>query len=104
MELYSDAAQVEANASLDSLVPCFAVEAHLGDPFADPDSPSDAAASGDLPRELPGVTSDQELAPTRKLSPPHGFRGQHDGPRRRAHGPQAGRAPRRLRRPLRSGR
>ena len=34
-ELYFDATQVKANASLDSIAPRFAVEAHLGELFAD---------------------------------------------------------------------
>ena len=38
-ELYFDAAQVKANASLDSIAPRFAVEAHLGELFDD--DPSD---------------------------------------------------------------
>jgi transposase len=56
-ELYFDATQIDANASLDSLAPRFAVEAHLGTLFADgqADGPDpDAAASEviDLPVRL----------------------------------------------------
>jgi transposase len=40
-ELYFDATQVNANASLDSIAPRFAVEAHLGELFADSDGRSD---------------------------------------------------------------
>src|SRR5438477_5224293 len=37
-ELYFDATQVKANASLDSIAPRFAVEAHLGELFTDEDA------------------------------------------------------------------
>src|SRR3954451_6714656 len=53
-ELYFDATQVKANASLDSIAPRFAVEAHLGELFtddvADESSPKDDASQ---PVELP---------------------------------------------------
>ena len=42
-ELYFDATQVKANASLDSIAPRFAVEAHLGELFTD--EPADEVAS-----------------------------------------------------------
>ena len=66
-ELYFDATQVDANASLDSIAPRFAVEAHLGELFADPDSSSDASSAANVPRDLPGNTPEQasaELAET----------------------------------------
>src|SRR5881275_1670166 len=37
-ELYFDATQVKANASLDSIAPRFAIEAHLGELFTDEDA------------------------------------------------------------------
>ena len=40
-ELYFDATKVEANASLDSVAPRFAVEAHLGALFASAEMPED---------------------------------------------------------------
>jgi transposase len=43
-ELYFDATQVKANASLDSIAPRFAVEAHLGELFTD--EPADEVAAG----------------------------------------------------------
>src|SRR5215218_5566089 len=53
-ELYFDATQVKANASLDSLAARFAVEAHLGELFGDDDTdepdPTDAESQ---PIELP---------------------------------------------------
>jgi hypothetical protein len=58
-ELYFDATKVEANASLDSVAPRFAVEAHLGALFASPKahSPSDPdkGDEGESPARLPVV-------------------------------------------------
>src|SRR5215212_677410 len=61
-ELYFDATQVDANASLNSLAPRFAVEAHLGELFAGPDGPSDDAAPCQVPRELPTAGAEQTRA------------------------------------------
>src|SRR3712207_9454129 len=60
-ELYFDATQVKANASLDSIAPRFAVEAHLGELFTD-ETPDEAgpAAPGAQPAELPVQTSAAE--------------------------------------------
>src|SRR5688572_16892328 len=60
-ELYFDATQVDANASLDSVAPRFAVEAHLGELFADDasDEPSPDAGN-DQPVELPVPITDTE--------------------------------------------
>jgi transposase len=60
-ELYFDATQVKANASLDSLAPRFAIEAHLGDLFADDagDAPTPDAGS-DKPVEVPVSTTEVE--------------------------------------------
>ncbi len=53
-ELYFDATQVKANASLDSIAPRFAVEAHLGELFTDEDADEVAAVAGaSQPIELP---------------------------------------------------
>ena len=57
-ELYADSTDVEANASLDSLRPRFAVEAHLGRLFADRDAADEGNPDGEceparLPVELP---------------------------------------------------
>src|SRR6266536_1231297 len=53
-ELYVDATQVNANASLDSIAPRFAVEAHLGELFTDEDAEEVAAVEGaSQPIELP---------------------------------------------------
>jgi transposase len=46
-ELYFDATKVEANASLDSVAPRFAVEAHLGRLFTPPAGPEDPDAGAD---------------------------------------------------------
>ena len=61
-ELYFDATQVNANASLDSIAPRFAVEAHLGELFADSDGRSDPAGPADMPRELPTAAAEQARA------------------------------------------
>ena len=54
-ELYFDATNVEANASLDSVAPRFAVEAHLGALYIAADGPEDVneAGNGDGPAQLP---------------------------------------------------
>ncbi len=56
-ELYFDATQVKANASLDSIAPRFAVEAHLGELFTDdfigPCMPSISTASAPTTRQQP---------------------------------------------------
>ena len=53
-ELYFDATQVKANASLDSIAPRFAVEAHLGELFTDEYADEVAAVAGaSQPIELP---------------------------------------------------
>jgi transposase len=54
-ELYFDATKVEANASLDSVAPRFAVEAHLGGLFPAAESPStaDEGSDDDGPTLLP---------------------------------------------------
>jgi transposase len=52
-EVYFDATQVDANASLDSSVPRFAVEAHLGELFADASEGAAGAAGDPAPVELP---------------------------------------------------
>jgi transposase len=60
-ELYFDATQVDANASLGSIAPRFAVEAHLGELFADgaSDEPSPDAGNNQ-PVELPVPITDAE--------------------------------------------
>jgi transposase len=53
-ELYFDATQVKANASLDSIAPRFAVEAHLGELFTDDVADESSPAEGERqPIELP---------------------------------------------------
>ena len=60
-ELYFDATQVKANASLDSIAPRFAVEAHLGELFVDGDvDEAGPAAAEDQPIELPVPISEAE--------------------------------------------
>src|SRR3954463_5593949 len=60
-ELYVDATQVKADASLDSIAPRFAVEAHLGDLFTDEDvseqGPTEARSQ---PIALPVPITDPE--------------------------------------------
>jgi transposase len=60
-ELYFDATQVKANASLESIAPRFAVEAHLGELFTD-DGPDEAGSdeSGGQPIELPVSITEAE--------------------------------------------
>jgi transposase len=62
-ELYFDATQVDANASLDSIAPRFAVEAHLGELFAAAATDeSDPAEADDEPvtRPVPTAGTDRE--------------------------------------------
>src|SRR5215212_736501 len=57
-ELYCDATQVDANASLKSIAPRFAVEAHLGELFTDEAAGEPAPAEAESqPIELPVPTS-----------------------------------------------
>jgi transposase len=62
-ELYFDATKVEANASLESITPRFAIEQHLQDLFEedpqDPDSAPDGAPDGDVAR----ATATEDLDP-----------------------------------------
>src|SRR5215216_754130 len=60
-ELYFDATQVDANASLGSMAPRFAVEAHLGELFTDDasDEPSPDAGNNQ-PVELPVPITESE--------------------------------------------
>ena len=60
-ELYFDATQVKANASLDSIAPRFAVEAHLGELFAEEDAVEPVAGEGESqPAEIPVPISEAE--------------------------------------------
>jgi transposase len=60
-ELYFDATQVKANASLDSIAPRFAVEAHLGELFTDEAADGVASMAGDgQPIELPVPMTEAE--------------------------------------------
>src|SRR5215212_12078891 len=60
-ELYFDATQVKANASLDSIAPRFAVEAHLGELFTDEDADGPGPAEAERrPMELPVPISEVE--------------------------------------------
>src|SRR6266545_5251943 len=60
-ELYFDATQVKANASLDSIAPRFAIEAHLGELFTDEDADeASPAASDSQPIELPVMITEAE--------------------------------------------
>jgi transposase len=61
-ELYFDATQVDANASLNSLAPRFAVEAHLGELFTDPGGRTDAPDPLEAPESLPAATADRSRA------------------------------------------
>jgi transposase len=71
-ELYFDATQVKANASLDSIAPRFAVEAHLGELFTD--EGADEVASVDdenQPTELPiPITDTPRASSSTALTPP----------------------------------
>jgi transposase len=61
-ELYFDATQVKANASLDSIAPRFAVEAHLGELFTDGDADEGSRMEGvSPPIELPVPVTEAEL-------------------------------------------
>src|SRR5688572_11273793 len=60
-ELYFDATQVKANASLDSIAPRFAVEAHLNERFPDEQSAEEPCLAGEhQPIELPVPISEAE--------------------------------------------
>src|SRR5215217_3155173 len=60
-DLYFDATQVKANASLDSIAPRFAVEAHLGELFTDEDADGPGPAEAERrPMELPVPISEVE--------------------------------------------
>jgi len=60
-ELYFDATQVKANASLDSIVPRFAVEAHLGELFSDEEGDERGPAGAESqPVELPVPITESE--------------------------------------------
>src|SRR3982751_4410620 len=60
-ELYFDATQVDANASLDSNHPRFAVEAHLGELFTDDAADGEPSMEGESqPIELPVPTTEAE--------------------------------------------
>jgi len=60
-ELYFDATQVKANASLDSIAPRFAVEAHLGELFTDDVADASSPAEGERqPIELPVAIPEAE--------------------------------------------
>jgi transposase len=63
-ELYFDATQVDADASLDSLTPRFAVEAHLGELFPDEDADESSPGQDDAqPLELPVPIAEAEREP-----------------------------------------
>src|SRR3954447_11354551 len=60
-ELYFDATQVKANASLESIAPRFAIEAHLGELFTDEDADeASPVTSASQPIELPVVITEAE--------------------------------------------
>src|SRR5215213_885424 len=60
-ELYFDATQVNANASLKSIAPRFAVEAHLGELFTDDAADGGPSIEGEShPIELPVPISEAE--------------------------------------------
>src|SRR5215210_6645700 len=63
-ELYFDATQVKANASLQSIAPRFAVEAHLGELFTD-DGVDESSSKDDerQPIELPVLITEAEREP-----------------------------------------
>ena len=73
-ELYFDATQVKANASLDSLAPRFAVEAHLGELFTDDaaDEPSRRrqarASRSSCPSRSPRPSASSSPTPTRSVT------------------------------------
>ena len=60
-ELYFDATQVKANASLDSIAPRFAVEAHLGELFTDEDAEESGPTEAESqPIDLPVPITEAE--------------------------------------------
>src|SRR3954454_9900860 len=78
-ELYFDATKVEANASLDSVAPRFAVEAHLGAlfPAAASPSPPDEGADEDGPTRLPvALTTEAQVALAEAAATRHDWIGE----------------------------
>src|SRR5215208_8500641 len=68
-ELYFDATKIEANASLESIVPRFAVEQHLQDLFEE-DPQDSAGALGDAARAALGVSMRSRPPKTRSSPSP----------------------------------
>jgi transposase len=85
-ELYLDATKVEANASLDSVAPRFAVEAHLGALFAaaaEASSEADEGGDEDGPALLPVArTAEAEAALTEAAACRHDWIGEAGRPDR----------------------
>jgi transposase len=84
-EFYFDATKVEANASLDSVAPRFAVEAHLGALFPAAESPSAAAegADDDGPTRLPvALTAEAQAALAEAAATRHDWIGEAGRPDR----------------------
>jgi IS5 family transposase len=89
-ELFIDSTDVEANASLDSLQPRFAVEAHLGRLFGEKSERVDDDRSGEPePTPLPVVLTEQEHADlTERAADRHDWIGRMGRPdRTRTSGP-----------------
>jgi transposase len=84
-ELYFDATKVEANASLDSVAPRFAVEAHVGALFASAEMPEDGDEGGDGngPTVLPvDLTAEAQAAVAEIAGPRHDWIGEAGRPNR----------------------
>jgi transposase len=84
-ELYFDATKVEANASLDSVAPRFAVEAHLGALFASAQVPEDrdGGGDGDGPTVLPvDLTAEAQDALAEAAGRGHDWIGEAGRPNR----------------------
>ena len=84
-ELYVDATKVEANASLDSVAPRFAVEAHLGTLFDAPEAgaPDDARGGADEPAPLPvALTAEARAALAEAAARRHDWIGEAGRPDR----------------------
>ena len=84
-ELYFDATKVEANASLDSVAPRFAVEAHLGALFASAEMPEDGdeGGDGDGPTVLPvDLTPEAQAALAETAGRRHDWIGEAGRPNR----------------------
>ena len=84
-ERYFDATKVAANASLASVAPRFAVEAHLGALFAAADAAEadDAGADGDIPALLPvALTADAQAALAEAAAARHDWIGNAGRPDR----------------------